>query len=344
MGAAARPGTGDREFLARGGLAHLAPPERVRVLVTGAGGQLGRDVVRVLSGHEPPGGTFRGWWDGPAGSDGGSRRTGVEAIPATHGDLPVDDRERVLEAFETLRPHVVIHTAAFTAVDTCESEIERAFAVNALGTRHVAESAERYGAHLLYVSTDYVFDGSKKTPYCEWDQPHPLSIYGASKRGGEMECPPGATLVRTSWVCSVEGASMLQTVLGLARDGQPMHFVNDQHGCPTFTADLAKATAALALDRRPGTFHVTNQGTTTWYGFARKVLEVAGFDPKLVQSITTADLDPPRPAPRPANSVLDNLALRLGNLPLLPEWTDALERAVAACGATAAAPATSGKG
>ena len=143
---------------------------------------------------------------------------------------------------------------------------------------------------------------------------------------------PSATIVRTAWVCGAHGANMVKTVLRLARSApaDTLRFVDDQHGCPTFTADLARALVRLALDRRPGTFHVTNQGETTWFGFARATLSAAGLDPTRVEPIATADLDPPRPAPRPANSRLDNAALRLSGLPLLPEWTDALDRLVAA--------------
>ena len=128
---------------------------------------------------------------------------------------------------------------------------------------------------------------------------------------------PSATVVRTAWVSGAHGANMVKTVLRLAAadpDG-PLRFVDDQHGCPTFTADLARAVVRLALDRRPGTFHVTNQGETTWFGFARATLAAAGLDPDRVEPIATADLDPPRPAPRPANSRLDNAALRLSGLP-----------------------------
>ena len=126
------------------------------------------------------------------------------------------------------------------------------------------------------------------------------------------------------------GANMVKTVLRLAADNPrgPLRFVDDQHGCPTFTADLARAVVRLALDRRPGTFHVTNQGETSWFGFARAALAAAGLDPASVEPIATAELDPPRPAPRPANSRLDNAALRLSGLPLLPHWTDSLARLV----------------
>lgn len=295
----------------------------MRVLVTGAGGQLGRDLVAVLRGQEPAGGTGRDWWGAPGPAP------GVEVVGATHEQLPVHRRAAVLQAVEHLRPDIVIHAAAFTAVDACESEPEWALAVNALGTRFVAEACRLFGAHLLYVSTDYVFDGSLERPYHEWDAPRPLSVYGLSKRGGELECPLEATVVRTSWVYAVEGANMLRTVLELAAREGPLRFVEDQRGSPTFTADLAKAVAALALDRRPGTYHVTNQGATSWRGFAQAVVAATGGDPSRVRPITTDELRPPRPAPRPANSVLDNLALRLGELPLLPAWDEALERAVA---------------
>ena len=164
----------------------------------------------------------------------------------------------------------------------------------------------------------------------------PQSVYGRSKLGGETEvhavAGPAATVVRTAWVSGAHGANMVKTVLRLARStpGGTLRFVDDQHGCPTFTADLARALVRLALDRRPGTFHVTNQGETTWFGFARATLAAAGLDPERVEPIATTDLDPPRPAPRPANSRLDNAALRLSGLPLLPAWTDALGRLVSA--------------
>ena len=203
-------------------------------------------------------------------------------------------------------------------------------AINALGTRHVAEAARRVGAHVVYVSTDYVFDGTSPRPYVEWDPPNPMSVYGASKLGGEHELDPGSTVVRTSWVCGAHGANMVRTVLRLAGQPGPLRFVDDQRGSPTFTADLAGALAVLGTERLPGIFHVTNPGVTSWYGFARAVLEAAGHDPTRVEPIATAELDPPRPAPRPANSALDNAALRLMGMALLPDWRDGLERLVAA--------------
>jgi dTDP-4-dehydrorhamnose reductase len=296
----------------------------VRVLVTGAGGQLGSDLVEAFAGAVPPGGRRRAL----LGPEGGG--PGVEVAGVGHADLAVEDRAAVLEAVCGLRPDVVVHAGAWTAVDACEVDPDRAFRVNALGTRHVAEAVARTGSHLVYVSTDYVFDGTALRPYVEWDEPNPVSVYGRSKLGGERECPPGATVVRTSWVCGARGANMVKTALRLASGEGELRFVDDQHGSPTFTADLAAAVVTLALDRRPGVYHVTNQGTTTWFGFVQTVLELAGRDPARVVPIATADLDPPRPARRPANSVLDNAALRLDGLPLLPHWTDGLGRLLAA--------------
>lgn len=296
----------------------------MHVLVTGAGGQLGSDLVQAFSGTVPPGGRRRALL-GPEGPG-----PGVDVTAADHAALAVEDRDAVLEVADGLCPDVIVHAGAWTAVDACELDPDRAFRVNALGTRHVAEAAARVGAHLVFVSTDYVFDGTAPRPYVEWDEPNPVSVYGRSKLAGERECPPGATVVRTSWVCGARGANMVKTALRLAGGGGQLRFVDDQHGSPTFTADLAAAVVTLALDRRPGVYHVTNQGTTTWFGFVRAVLEGAGHDPERVLAIATAELDPPRPARRPANSVLDNAALRLGGLPLLPHWTDGLGRLLAA--------------
>ncbi|HEY5244154.1 MAG TPA: dTDP-4-dehydrorhamnose reductase, partial [Acidimicrobiales bacterium] len=238
----------------------------MNVLVTGAGGQLGRDLVDAFGGTVPAGGRRCSLYgpDGPGPA--------VVVVGLDHAALPVDDRGAVLAAVDGLRPDVVVHAGAWTAVDACEADPDRAFAVNALGTRHVAEAAERSGAHLVYVSTDYVFDGRSPRPYVEWDETNPRSTYGRSKLGGERECPPGSTIVRTSWVCGAHGANMVKTALRLARGDGPLRFVDDQHGCPTFTADLAAAVVTLATDRRPGVHHVTNQGATTWFGFVRAVL------------------------------------------------------------------------
>ncbi|MBV8463247.1 MAG: dTDP-4-dehydrorhamnose reductase [Acidimicrobiales bacterium] len=297
----------------------------MRILVTGADGQLGRDVLDALSGRVPAGG-LRCALLGPEGP-----REGLdhEVLATDIGNMRVDDRDAVQHTFAEFRPELVLHGGALTAVDLCETEVDTAFAVNAIGTRNVADAAAQVGAHMVYVSTDYVFDGTADRPYREWDAPGPASVYGASKLAGERECRPGSTIVRTSWVCGAHGANMAVTALRLAEGESELRFVDDQHGSPTFTADLAPAIVTLGIDRRPGLFHVTNSGATTWWGFVRAVLAEAGADPERVHPISTAELDPPRPAPRPANSVLDNMALRLNGLPALPPWRDGLARLVA---------------
>ncbi|HVA09603.1 MAG TPA: dTDP-4-dehydrorhamnose reductase [Acidimicrobiales bacterium] len=298
----------------------------MRVLVTGADGQLGRDVLDALSGRVPVGGRRCSLF-APEGPQPG---LDYEVLATDIGNMRVDDRDAVQHVFHSFKPELVLHGGAITAVDACETEVDLAFAVNALGTRNVAEAAVTAGAHMLYVSTDYVFDGTSPVPYREWDAPSPRSVYGASKLAGERECAPGSTIVRTSWVCGAHGANMVKTALRLAEGDGPLRFVDDQHGSPTFTADLAAAIVTLGTGKRPGIFHVTNSGATTWWGFVRAVLEASGGDPSRVEPIHTEDLDPPRPAPRPANSVLDNMALRLAGLPPLPDWQDGLVRLVTA--------------
>jgi dTDP-4-dehydrorhamnose reductase len=296
----------------------------MRILVTGADGQLGRDLLDALAGRVPVGGRRCSL----LAPEGPLPRLDHEVLATDIGNMRVDDRDAVQSVVRSFQPDLVLHGGAFTAVDACETDVDTAYAVNALGTRNVAEAAAAVRAHLLYVSTDYVFDGTSPRPYREWDAPNPMSVYGASKLAGERECPHGSTIVRTSWVCGAHGANMVKTALRLAAGTGTLRFVDDQQGSPTFTADLAAAIVTLGTDKRPGTFHVTNGGSTTWWGFVRATLEAAGGDPERVQAITTAELDPPRPAPRPANSVLDNLALRLGGLPVLPDWQDGLVRLV----------------
>jgi dTDP-4-dehydrorhamnose reductase len=283
----------------------------VRLLVTGAGGQLGHDLVRVAA------------------------TAGDDVVGADHATLDVTDRDAVLGAITTWRPEVVVHGAAWTAVDACEGDPERAFATNALAVRWVAEGCHRVGAHLVHVSTDYVFDGTLDRPYHEWDRPNPQSVYGASKLAGEMEAlalGSDAAVVRTSWLCGAHGSNVVEKVLAAAVRSEPpagLAFVDDQRGCPTFTADLAPVLRRLALDRRSGLHHVTNAGVVTWFEFAREILATGGHDPSLVRPITTAELDPPRPAPRPANSVLDNAALRAAGIPLLRDFREPLAELIA---------------
>ena len=296
----------------------------MRILITGAYGQLGRDLADALAGRVPDGGV-RCALLGPEGPRAGVRH---DVLGTDIDTMPVDDRDAVQHTFASFRPELVVHGGAFTAVDLCETEVDAAYAVNAIGTRHVAEASAAVGAHMVYVSTDYVFDGTGTRPYRESDAPCPTSVYGLSKLAGERECRPGSTIVRTSWLCGAHGKNIVRTVLRLAEGEGDLKFVDDQQGSPTFTADLAPAIVTLGLDRRPGIFHVTNSGVTTWCGFARAILTAAGADAERVKPIRTSDRDDP--APRPAYSVLDNMALRLSGLPALPDWQDALTRLVPA--------------
>lgn len=276
----------------------------MRVLITGAGGQVGRELVGVFS----------------AG--------GHVVVGLDHARLDITDRDAVRAVIVESRPDAIVHSAAMTAVDACESEVDRAYAVNALGTRFVVEAARLVDAPVHYVSTDYVFDGTKDGAYLEWDEPNPRSVYGRSKLAGEHELDDGSTIIRTSWVCGYHGGNMVKTILRLAAERDTLSFVDDQRGCPTFADDLAGMIARLVVERHSGIFHVTNAGAVSWYEFARAVLEANGDDPDRVRPVATADLHPPRPAPRPANSVLDHAALRLAGIDTMDDFRIPLARLV----------------
>jgi dTDP-4-dehydrorhamnose reductase len=278
----------------------------MKLLVTGAGGQLGLDVVL----H--------------------AESVGDVVVAVDKAGLDITDPVAVRELLETVRPDAVINAAAYTAVDACETNEALAFAVNADAVGHLAAACELLGAHFVHVSTDYVFDGTLDRPYREDDATNPQSVYGRSKLAGEQAAGPAAAVARTSWVCGEHGNNMVKLVLRLASNpDQPLAFVDDQRGHPTFTADLATALRRLASDRRIGIHHLTNQGAVSWYEFVREILSAAGHDPDRVHPIATSDLDPPRPAPRPANSVLDNAVWRAAGLALLRDFREPLGELVA---------------
>ena len=269
----------------------------MKLLVTGAAGQLGVDVVR----H--------------------AELVGDDVVAVDKGALDITDAVAVRGLLEAVRPDAVINAAAYTAVDACETNEALAFAVNADAVGHLAAASELVGAHFVHVSTDYVFDGTLERPYREDDATNPQSVYGRSKLAGEHAAGPAAAIARTSWVCGEHGNNMVKLVLRLAANqDQALAFVDDQRGHPTFTADLAPALRRLAAERRVGIHHLTNQGAVSWYEFVREILSVAGHDPDRVVPIATSDLVPPRPAPRPANSVLDNAVWRAAGLPMLRDF------------------------
>ena len=278
----------------------------MRILVTGAGGQLGHDVAKAFAadGHH-------------------------EVVATTRNELDLTDRDSILGAITSVEPDAVVHAGAWTAVDACESDPDLAFRVNALGTRHVQDACRIVGARLLYVSTDYVFDGTATEPIDEWQPTNPLGVYGRSKLGGEHEVDVagGGTIVRTAWVCGLNGKNFVKTMLRLAGERDELRVVADQLGSPSFTEDLADGIKRLVVGRLPGVFHLTNAGVASWFELAQATLRSAGLDPGRVTPITTAEY--PTPAKRPAYSVLDNAALRLQDLPALPSWQESLDRLVA---------------
>ncbi|MEZ5372234.1 MAG: NAD(P)-dependent oxidoreductase [Microthrixaceae bacterium] len=193
----------------------------MRILLTGARGQLGTDIAARLPDRD-------------------------EVVPVDLPEFDLTDRDTALGVVTQFQPDVILHCAAFTAVDLCEEHSETAWRANALATRFIADGARRVGAHVVYLSTDYVFDGTKAGPYLEWDRPNPQSVYGRSKLGGELEVDTAWSIVRTSWVCGEHGNNMVKTLLRLGEGSGPLSFVDDQIGHPTFTSDLAGTGLALA--------------------------------------------------------------------------------------------------
>ena len=250
---------------------------------------------------------------------------GHDVVPVGSEDFDLRDPAKTRAAIEEIRPRVIIHAAAMTAVDRCESETDVAYAVNALGTAHVAAAAHAVDARLIAISTDYVFDGTADRPYHEWDETGPATVYGASKLAGESavraHCP-NHLIVRVAWLYGAGGPSFVHTMLRLgAQSGDPLRVVDDQHGNPTSTDAVAAHIKRLLDVPAVGTMHLTCEGETTWFEFTQRIFALRGFE-RGIEPCTTAEFV--RPAPRPANSRLDNRVLRLLGLPPMPAWPDAL--------------------
>jgi dTDP-4-dehydrorhamnose reductase len=274
----------------------------MKILITGADGQLGRELQAVLKDHEL-----------------------VLAVWPQFDLL----KPGVEEFIRAGRPDVVIHAAAYTDVDGAEREPDTAFAVNAGGTERIARAAAQVGARLIYLSTDYVFDGRKAAPYLETDQPNPLSAYGRSKLEGErlaMAVSPRTLVVRTSWLYGPHGKNFVRTIMGLVSEQPELKVVADQRGCPTYAHDLAAGLARLIeLDTsnlEPRTLHLTGAGDCTWHELACAIASYMGGTTR-VRAISTSELN--RPAPRPSYSVLANRVLATRGV-TLPHWKDALVR------------------
>lgn len=277
----------------------------VRVLLTGAGGQLATNLVQALDGRD--------------------------VVALSHRELEICDAEQTKTAIEAARPDVVINTAAFHRVDDCEVQPERAFAVNTLGARNVAVACAEVGAALMHISTDYVFDGSKRQPYLEEDTALPLNVYGASKLTGELlirALLDKYYIVRSSGLFGLAGASgkggnFVNTMLRLAGEGRDIKVVDDQRLSPTYTRDLAGRLARLITTNAYGLYHATNSGDCSWYELACAIFEQAGLEPNVEPIATQASGARAR---RPAYSVLGHGSLRRLGLDDLPHWRNALQR------------------
>ncbi|HEY5302803.1 MAG TPA: dTDP-4-dehydrorhamnose reductase [Acidimicrobiales bacterium] len=293
-----------------------------RVLVTGARGQVGVDLVDVLNASVPLGASVSFCPDGRE-----VEADEFEVVALTHHDLDITDRDRVVAALRTTRPDVVVHLAAYTAVDRAENDAAVCFAVNATGTGNLSDAAHETGAHLVAVSTDYVFDGYKGTSYVEDDATNPLSVYGASKRDGELLCRADDTIVRTSWVMGVRGKNVVHVIADRAASGERVRFVDDQTGTVTVASDLARALVTVARTRPGGTWHVANTTTTTWFDIADYVGHLLGRGDDFATAIKTNDLSPAPLAHRPERSDLDSTKWR-SHFAALPDWHDGVERLV----------------
>ncbi len=239
-------------------------------------------------------------------------------------DLDITDPSACLDYLESFRPEVVINAAALTQVDYCETHEDEAFRINAEGAGNLAEAASAVGARLVHFSTDYIFDGTKSGAYVEEDRPNPRSVYGRSKLAGEELIRARGhdhLILRTSWLFGRNGANFIRTILGAAESGQSLRVVDDQKGSPTYTPDLSAQALRMIESGCRGVYNVTNSGSCTWYRLAVSVLEWAGLEEVEVVPVTTAEF--PRPAPRPANSVLANARLAMEGFPLLRPWQQA---------------------
>lgn len=293
-----------------------------RVLVTGAAGQVGVDLCDTLAGDPPPGGDPHYLPDGrPVARD------EFEVLGLSRHDLDVTDDDAVVKALRAATPDVVVHLAAFTAVDRAEEDPERCYQVNEAATMLLSRAALSVGAHFITISTDYVFDGTKGEAYVEDDEANPLNVYGASKYAAELHCTEADTVVRTSWVMGVRGQSVVHAIAERAVSGANVRFVSDQMGTVTTASDLARALVTMVRERPGGTWHVANTGTTTWYDLAAYVGGLLNRDEEFATPITTAELVPAPLAQRPARSDLDTSKFA-SHYVAMPDWHDGVARLV----------------
>lgn len=272
----------------------------MRILITGAKGMLGRTLLRRWQGRH-------------------------ELIATDREELDITDVRACTAMLAETRPDAVVHCAAHTQVDKCESERDLAYRLNGIGSANVAAACRRSGARLIAISTDYVFSGDLDRPYHEWDATGPRTVYGASKLAGEdavrAHCPDHV-IARIAWLYGAGGPSFVHTLTKVGRqDGPALRVVDDQIGNPTSTDAVAGGLEHVLAAGINGTVHLTCSGEASWFAFTREIFRLRGIT-RAVDPCTTSEY--PRPAPRPANSRLDKMALRLHGLPSMPDWRDAL--------------------
>jgi len=274
------------------------------ILVLGVKGMLGRNLTDILR----------------------SSFSKDEVIGWDIEEMDIQKEDETVTKIEKLGPEIVVHTAAYTDVDGCELDKEKAFAVNAEGTKHVALAVSKCRAKMVYLSTDYVFDGEKGEPYLESDSPHPLNVYGHSKLKGEQyvqEWIKDSLIIRTEWLYGPFGKNFVGSILQQAREKSTLSIVNDQIGSPTYTADLAKAICELIQFDARGIFHVTNSDLCTWYAFGQAILKLSGVNRVSVLPISSKELG--RPAARPSYSALDCQKLKKETGWTMRPWSEALK-------------------
>lgn len=271
------------------------------VLVTGVNGQLGYDVVKELTAK------------------------GHEAVGVDRAQLDITDEAAVSSYVQNLKPEAIIHCAAYTNVDAAETDKEGAYKVNALGTKYLAEAAKAEDAKMVYVSTDYVFDGNGTEPY-EVDHPtSPLGVYGETKLDGEIilqDTLEKYFIVRTAWVYGINGNNFVKTMLKLAQDRNELGVVYDQVGSPTYTVDLAKFLVELVVSEKYGIYHASNEGICSWHEFAVEIFKQVELDIK-VNPLTSEEF--PRPAARPKYSVLSKKKIVENGFTPMRDWKEALK-------------------
>lgn len=273
----------------------------MKILITGAGGQLAYDLVRILSSEH-------------------------ELFPMTKQELNITDYDKATEIVRNVMPDAIIHAAAFTNVDQAESNIELAYHVNALGTKNIAYAASRVGSKLVYISTDYVFDGNKGSPYAESDIPLPLGVYGYTKLLGEKFVEAfheKSFILRTSWLFGKKGQNFVNKMVSLMQHRDQLNVVSDQIGSPTYSHDLAVFISHLLKTEKYGVYHASNRGYCSRFDFAKAIMEAMKI--KNVTLLEAKLEDFKLAAQRPINSALDDMAIRANQLPLFRDWEAALK-------------------